>query len=336
MSNLEETSAQASEIGTETGASPVTAPEPQPLTQPVELNNVFKGVHERAAERKGWQEEKLVQALKAIEAIRNEQPGTQIRVNGMIGHDYEGITRTNNVFYKLSEELRQSIQYLIKDNIIYARVLPAGQGVYIRDIQDVGKPGFLGGQKMRVALDVIRADSIDDLRLDNIEGVLKDESLEQAPKGDEMMGIGEFLKTQRKIGAELEEGYEGPSKVAIMLRCIGHSAANTLVENEDELELPPVNPWKLTKSLAKAVLNKEERRAMIARVKEDSGLPGSLLMLVMPGLFMRGDLLGYLAMPELYKMAKEEGLSDSDAAADVIIRLASPNLPKDQTERKVA
>lgn len=87
-----------------------------------------------------------------------------------------------------------------------------------------------------------------------------------------------------------------------MLRCLGHVVVNDHESIGDD-DLPPVNPWKLIGKMGHAVISRKERRAIMTRLGEESGL---------------GDSLGLLAMLSFYSEHKERGASPAEAKEKAI------------------
>jgi hypothetical protein len=105
----------------------------------------------------------------------------------------------------------------------------------------------------------------------------------------------------RDINEVFDSGEPGElSFVRGFLRCLGHSAAGTVAEIPEDLdqEIPPVNPWKLMKSLSKAAVSKRHRREMMARIGEDMSI---------------GDGMGLLATVSMYGYGKNAGLSKQES-----------------------
>lgn len=95
----------------------------------------------------------------------------------------------------------------------------------------------------------------------------------------------------------LHEAFKTPedqrvSNLRLFLRCIGHTVLGTeIAEDEDsdldpESLLPPVNPYELAKTAAKAAISGKERRAMLERFKDE--LPDGGLVLAAFGLIPDG------------------------------------------------
>lgn len=108
------------------------------------------------------------------------------------------------------------------------------------------------------------------------------------------------LEMVRNLNEVFDTGEKGEvSFVRAMLRCLGHSAIGTNLDNwpVDE-EIPPVSPWKLMATLAKSAVSKEHRRTMMKRIGEEMSI---------------GDSLGLLGVLYAYGEGKRLGLSKEDS-----------------------
>ena len=126
-----------------------------------------------------------------------------------------------------------------------------------------------------------------------------------APGKDEPRGYENWrqqspLDLIRSTNELFDTGEEGEiSFVRATLRCLGHCAVGTKGEDiPGDAEIPPVNPWKLAKTLAKSAVSRSYRREMMVRVKEGMRI---------------GDPLGLLLVLGVYDNLKRSGLSKKEA-----------------------